>query len=365
MKLKGTIRLFAAQKLLLKKKFFGSLGAAGVFILAMTFLAYPAKAHAFDLGSFFKTLFGFGDESAAQVVPEANAKPFPFLAAVPNTDPKGYESRVELQVVDDTTLAPAVGPMGNVVDAAESSASYQITTYTVRKGDSLPLIAKTFGVSVSTIRWANNISPKGGIKEGDQLVILPVSGVVHTVKKGETIASIAKKYGGDPDDIVNFNGLTDGEGLAVGSEIIVPDGELAAESSPSTSSGGKKPTVVRGSGPELAGYFLRPLVGGIKTRGIHGYNGIDIGTPIGSTIRASASGTVIIARSEGWNGGYGKYVVISHPNGTQTLYGHLSQVNVVPGQAVAQGVTIGLSGNTGRSTGPHLHFEVRGAKNPF
>ena len=80
---------------------------------------------------------------------------------------------------------------------------------------------------------------------------------------------------------------------------------------------------------------------------------------------AAAAGEVLIARVSGWNGGYGLMVVISHPNGTQTLYGHLSKVDVVPGQYVVQGETIGKVGSTGRSTGPHLHFEVRGAKNPF
>ena len=87
--------------------------------------------------------------------------------------------------------------------------------------------------------------------------------------------------------------------------------------------------------------------------------------PIGSSLFASADGTVLIAKSTGWNGGYGQYVVIKHPNNTQTLYAHMSSVSVSVGQSVKKGQTIGLSGNTGRSTGPHLHFEIRGAKNPF
>jgi murein DD-endopeptidase MepM/ murein hydrolase activator NlpD len=80
---------------------------------------------------------------------------------------------------------------------------------------------------------------------------------------------------------------------------------------------------------------------------------------------ASASGKVIVAKSGGWNGGYGSYVVISHPNGTQTLYGHLSAVTVSVGDEVSQGQTIGRMGSTGKSTGVHLHFEIRGARNPF
>ncbi|HEU5114585.1 MAG TPA: M23 family metallopeptidase, partial [Candidatus Paceibacterota bacterium] len=87
--------------------------------------------------------------------------------------------------------------------------------------------------------------------------------------------------------------------------------------------------------------------------------------PIGTPIHAAASGVVIIARSGGYNGGYGSYVVISHPNGTQTLYAHMSKVIAHQGDAVEQGDLIGLVGSTGKSTGPHVHFEVRGAVNPF
>jgi len=105
------------------------------------------------------------------------------------------------------------------------------------------------------------------------------------------------------------------------------------------------------------------LEGGIKTQGLHGYNAIDIGTPVGTTLYAAAAGQIIIAKHSGWNGGYGKYVVISHNNGTQTVYGHMSQVIVDEGETVAQGQVIGLSGNTGHSTGPHVHFEIRGAYN--
>ena len=110
---------------------------------------------------------------------------------------------------------------------------------------------------------------------------------------------------------------------------------------------------------------MRPIVGGRKSQGIHGYNAVDLAAPTGTPIIASASGKVIIARSSGYNGGYGLYVVISHPNGTQTLYAHMSKVNVSVGRFVERGEIIGAVGNTGKSTGPHLHFEVRGARNPF
>lgn len=330
------------------------------FAFAFLVVADATDVGAFSFGSFFKTLLGLETEALVErsdnvvAIPD---KPFPFLSATPQTDYK----QTGLEIVDDIALTTSLGPMGNVAEAAESNISYKISTYTVRDGDSLGLIAHSFGVSVNTITWANNIPRGGVIRPGQQLVILPVSGVRHVVKAGDTAHSIAKKYGGNVDDVMDFNDLLISDGLVAGATIIVPDGELA-EPAPAPSTIKK---FVRGSGPELLGYFLRPLIGGIKTQGIHGYNGVDIANPIGSAVRASASGTVIVARSAGWNGGYGQYVVISHPNGTQTLYAHLSGLSTSQGTYVSQGETIGYVGSTGKSTGPHLHFEIRGAKNPF
>jgi murein DD-endopeptidase MepM/ murein hydrolase activator NlpD len=119
------------------------------------------------------------------------------------------------------------------------------------------------------------------------------------------------------------------------------------------------------SGPAISGYFIHPLPGSVRTQGIHGYNAVDFGAPVGTPILASAGGSVLVSRVGGWNGGYGNYVVIDHPNGTQTLYAHNSKNTVWQGQTVVAGQVIGYVGNTGRSTGPHLHFEIRGAKNPF
>jgi murein DD-endopeptidase MepM/ murein hydrolase activator NlpD len=98
---------------------------------------------------------------------------------------------------------------------------------------------------------------------------------------------------------------------------------------------------------------------------MHGHNGVDLAAKVGTSILASAPGTVAVARSTGWNYGYGKYIVINHPNGTQTVYAHLNTVEVSVGQSVGKGERIAGMGNTGNSTGPHLHFEIRGAYNTY
>ncbi|MFH0755214.1 MAG: peptidoglycan DD-metalloendopeptidase family protein [bacterium] len=242
-----------------------------------------------------------------------------------------------------------------------------MSKYTVRKGDNLKSIAKMYGVTINTIIWANDIT-SNKIKEGQSLTILPISGTSHTIIKGDTLKSIAKKYKADIEEISQFNGLSLDSSLILGDIIIIPDGEgivKVNEIAKSPSKGKKTSSYLGGNGPEYIGYYLRPVLGGIKTQGLHGYNAIDIGISTGSNLFATANGQVIIAKTSGWNGGYGNYIVISHNNGTQSVYGHLSKVFVNEGDTVTQGQIIGFTGNTGRSTGPHLHFEIRGAKNPF
>jgi len=113
------------------------------------------------------------------------------------------------------------------------------------------------------------------------------------------------------------------------------------------------------------GSYLRPISGGYKSQGIHGYNAVDLAQNCGRPVVASAAGIAHRVRTKGWNGGYGKMVILRHANGTHTVYGHLQSVFVVEGQNIEQGYPLGLIGSTGHSTGCHLHFEVRGTRNPF
>jgi murein DD-endopeptidase MepM/ murein hydrolase activator NlpD len=251
-----------------------------------------------------------------------------------------------------------------------------ISTYVVQAGDSLSEIADRYGVSSNTIRWANNIPAKTGIKVGQNLLILPITGIRHKVAKGDTLASIAKRYKSDADDIASFNGLESGEKLTAGEYIIVPDGEMNIPTEQiktktvkvSTTSSNKSSS--SDTQQVSGGYYSKPVIGGILTQGYHDrYHALDISLPrgqaMGAPILAAAPGTVIVAKSSGFNGGYGEMVIIQHDNGTQTLYAHLSSVKVSVGDQVNRGQVIGGMGSTGRSTGPHLHFEVRGDKTPM
>ncbi len=292
-----------------------------------------------------------------------NSQTVPLLRAALNIDPNPSKGGGGILIIGGSSLLSETGPSGTIADIEEKPAtSDQISVYVVREGDTLSQIASMFGVSVNTIRWANNIRSSKSIHEGQTLVILPISGIRHTVIKGDTLKSITKKYEGDLSDVLSYNNLTKDSALVVGDIVVVPNGEIPA---PKGSVRKKKTTSrIVSNNPSYRGYYIRP-VKGVRTQGIHGYNAVDMGAPKGTPIVAAASGDVIVSRNTGWNGGYGIYIVIKHNNGTQTLYAHNSRNIVYTGNSVIQGQVIGYVGSTGRSTGPHVHFEVRGASNPF
>lgn len=236
----------------------------------------------------------------------------------------------------------------------------EIIEYQVQKGDTVSSVAQKFGISVDTIRWQNNLSAKGTIKEGQILQILPITGVAHTVKKGDTVYSIAKRYDVDPQAIVNypFNSFSNDETfqLAIGQVVIVPDGVKPAEVVTAPIARIRQTTPDAGT-IAGSGTFVWPSAGTITQRFVWYHQGLDIANRAAPDILAADSGRVLIA---GWPdaSGYGNRVIIDHGNGYRTLYAHMQRIYVVPGQGVTRGSAIGKMGSTGRSTGTHLHFEV-------
>lgn len=323
----------------------------------MLVVAVPLSVQA----GFFSKLFFKSAETAEDVIQTASvaATDVPLLAATVNPDPTGARGGADI-IVDENALV-STGPVGEDEMAEQRSSSGEIRVYTVREGDSLSQIAEMFGVTTNTILWANDISKATSIQPGDSLVILPIVGVQHTVKSGDTMSTIAKKYDGDIDEILAYNQLTSADELSVGDVLIIPGG--AMHSAP-VRTYAAAPVSVSGAS-SVSSNFSHPAPGSVKTQGIHGYNAVDLAGGHGSAIRAAAGGEVIVSKSSGWNGGYGQYIVVRHSNGAQTLYAHLSRNDVGVGAWVGQGEVIGGMGNTGKSTGTHLHFEVRGARNPF
>lgn len=239
-----------------------------------------------------------------------------------------------------------------------------VTEYTVQEGDLLSFIASDFGVSQQSIIWANNLKNADAMTVGKILRIPPVTGVIHTTKKGDTATSLAKKYGAEVERIIAYNHLSDDGAINVGEDIIIPDGKMTTTTATASIASVTKAVSSFLHLPDLGDFFKFPTFGFNWGR-IHGRNGVDIANSCGTPVYAAADGTVVIADSVGYNGGFGKYIKIAHPNGTETLYGHGSELLVDVGQVVGRGDKIMLMGTTGRSTGCHLHFEVHGARNPL
>lgn len=242
----------------------------------------------------------------------------------------------------------------------------EIVSYTVIGGDTIIGIAKRFNISPESVLWANErteLNPEF-LRIGQELLIPPTTGVLHEVKSGDSIDALAKKYKADSAAIIALeaNALTSPYTLIPGQKIMVPGGEKPYTPKVVYGYSGPIPTNARRG----SGSFGWPINGVITQQFWTGHRGIDIGARIGSTIVAADNGYVVLVAYDEF--GYGKHVMINHGNGFETLYAHLSTILVSPGQSVARGQAIGLSGNTGRSSGPHLHFEVRyvgGQRNPF
>lgn len=242
----------------------------------------------------------------------------------------------------------------------------EIVSYIVEAGDTVSTIAEKFEISVNSVLWENNLSAYSVIRPGDQLAILPSSGVSHKVASGDTIKSLAVKYNVAEDDIRRANDL-ETDRLAIGQKLFIPGGRKNgyAPYQPKTYSGlsllrdlvspggkTKLPPNKKVSGNKMAW----PTVGYRITQYFSWRHfAIDVANKIGTPIYAADSGKVEVS---GWGRGYGNQVLLDHGGGKKTRYAHMSKILVRVGQRVDKGQVIGLMGSTGWSTGSHVHFEV-------
>lgn len=248
-------------------------------------------------------------------------------------------------------LTRGVAPLTIIPERGRQS----VIVYVVQPGDNVSRIAKDFGIRPETILWSNPELETWPdyITVGQELFILPVDGAYHQVKAGDTLESVAERYSVEVSAIIEseYNELEEPYGLQAGQRLVVP--------------GGTRPLVPRYvqatapppvDAPRGSGNFMWPASGYLTQGYWLGHQAVDIGAPTGTPIYAADTGYVA---ATGWMGGYGNYIIINHGNGFETLYAHLSEIRVIAGQGVQRGHIIGLMGSTGRSTGPHLHFEIR------
>jgi murein DD-endopeptidase MepM/ murein hydrolase activator NlpD len=237
----------------------------------------------------------------------------------------------------------------------------EMVYYDVQSGDTISTIAQDFGVSVNTILWENNLSIYSLIRPGKKLAILPTTGVKHKVIRGENIKQIANKYKVDEERIIEVNNIANANKLAIGDMLIIPDGKKFTTTSYSPTRVSSVSAITNLVKPSAAA----PVASNKMNWPTSGYRitqyyswrhtGLDIADKAGTSIYAADAGTVEYA---GWSNGYGNNIVVNHGGGKKTRYAHLSKFYVSKGVRVDKGETIAAMGNTGWSTGPHLHFEV-------
>lgn len=229
----------------------------------------------------------------------------------------------------------------------------EILDYEIRGNDTLVDIAAHNRISLETLLWANDIAPDHLLLLGKTLRIPPVDGVIYRVIEGDVLHKIAEEYESNPVAIAEYNRIGLSTTLVPGMELIIPHGILP-EALRKSSSG--EQLSEREQPVAAFGEFRWPTHGAI-TQYFHAYHpGLDIGNRTGTPIVAADAGQVVVA---GWSPiGYGNRIVIDHGNGWVTTYNHLSTFAVTVGDFVKAGEIIGGMGNTGYSTGPHLHFEA-------
>lgn len=221
----------------------------------------------------------------------------------------------------------------------------KVKTYTVKSGDTLWDIAKKHGLHLSTLVYANNLSPSEPIYPGQKLKIYNMDGFTCHIHHGQSLIQIARTYDVSLQEIARINQIEDPNFILAGEKVFVPT---------------VKPLhtfiwPARGRISSGFGWRLNPFT----KKGREYHRGIDIAVNKGTPVKASHSGRVIATyRGHGWNHGYGKLVVIRGNDSARTYYAHLSRVLVRRGEHARQGQKIALSGNTGRSTGPHLFFAI-------
>jgi LysM repeat protein len=278
-------------------------------------------------------------------------------AIVSITARAGFPMNGDILLPDETTaqelllayISPELATAGDDGENMRLPAlpvSLETRSYIIRKADSLASVAKKFRLRQDTIISINNIRNPSGFKVGRELTIPNMDGISHRVGSGDSLPSIAKRYGVDMTKLADANNLTSAS-LKAGSDMFIPGARLA----PTALQGFYAIKMIwpaRGRISSPFGYRANPFTG---VRTFHA--GMDIVVSTGTSVKTIMDGSI---SDTGYNGVFGNYIIVTHGEGYQTLYGHLSAVGVRKGQNVSQGSVIGRSGNSGYSTGPHLHL---------
>lgn len=270
---------------------------------------------------------------------------------------------------EEDELLPLIIGGGAVMQPVISSASpsaaprTKIENYVVKPGDTPGGIVERFGIKLTTLYWANNLSAYSYIRVGQELKIPPVDGVIYTVRKGDTVAKLATTYRSESEKIISYNRLGANEKLSTGMILVIPNGKPPPPPPPIRSAPVKNLIASPTANQLPGGKLLWPLLGTATNNGRYItqyfrwlHTGVDIDGDYSNPVVSSDAGLVQLVNYG--RTGYGLQVVIDHENGIKTRYAHLSKILVEAGQRVERGQQVGVVGTTGRSTGTHIHYEV-------
>ncbi|WP_304332469.1 M23 family metallopeptidase [Brachyspira innocens] len=223
--------------------------------------------------------------------------------------------------------------------------------YIIEEGDNLTVISRKIGANLDTLVSVNKISNANRLRPGQKIIVPNRNGLLYTMKKGESLEDVTERYDVSLKRVLTFNKISDASNIEAGDDIFLPGAKYTLDeridkfgqmfSLPTT--------ITRIS--SVFGYRVHPITG-VRTK----HMGVDIPGRLNTPVYAARKGKVIFA---GYSGGYGNLVIVRHDKGYTTYYGHLNSITTKAGANVGVGVMIGRMGSTGRSTGSHLHFEVR------
>jgi murein DD-endopeptidase MepM/ murein hydrolase activator NlpD len=293
------------------------------------------------------------------------------IIAIPLLIRSGCSGPVEVPLIvsengpEDGTTLPGVTPIGGVEPEAETEAPLivedlpgEVMTYVIQDGETLADAAAALGASEANLRASNRLYGSEALQPG-QTLVASLDGVLHLIKQGQTLTDIAVTYSVPKETIADANGMSVNETIFAGDRILIPTtGDTFWENVSFLSKGVPTDFIwpLEGEVVSEFGWRVHPVLGER-----HHHDGIDIDVPERTLVHAAASGRVFFY---GEQPGYGNVLILEHEDDFYTMYGHLSDSFVEQGRFVEAGQEVAQSGNTGISSGPHLHFEIRNREIP-